>query len=319
MNYLELHKEKLLGRYERVLNSRDTFLFQLRTFWIFLKDTTLFNSIIDEHLKKYEGSAKKKAMTFIAEQGVYLNKEDERFAVYCYLIEYVTNTANVDMIDVDNLIRVHGVNPATNLETASYFCEIFLNFFVDYLKDTINERETMLHSLLRYKRDSEWFESTALLKLSRSNSKKAEALLKKSFFKFLLAEGMDFYIEPSSVSGEVDCMIHNGKNRLVVESKVFTNTKGKDRKYILSGFHQAVTYANNYNESCGYLLIYKTGTTNIKFELKQTDDKIPYLYYNNKLFYFLVIDLNHDKSASKKGVLKAIEIKESELVEVMSA
>lgn len=313
MNYIELQQKILEKRYKRVLESSkpEIFMFQLRLFWGFLNNNSLFFSIIDEHLKKNKDFAKNNAGLFIDGNGTYLPNESQRFAVYCYLMEYSIK----DLKKVRKIVSAHKTEPNNDEDLIRHFIEIFCNFFVDYLQEKIYERQTTLFSLIRFKRAAEWFNSESLLEILKQDKDIGEALLKKELFKFLHIEGIEFYIEPESASGKIDCIINQtGQEKLIIEAKIFNNTNGKNKKNILSGFNQVYTYANNYNENCSYLVIFKTCIEDIKFELNYTNDKIPYLYYNNKLFYFLVIDLYFDKTASKKGVLNIVEIKESELI-----
>lgn len=77
----------------------------------------------------------------------------------------------------------------------------------------------------------------------------------------------------------------------------------------MAGFHQAYTYARDYNEPCAYLVIYKMCRENVTFLLPPAGAMFPSLTVNNKTVFFVVIDLcGHGASASKRGPLRGVEI-----------
>lgn len=117
-------------------------------------------------------------------------------------------------------------------------------------------------------------------------------------------QGLDFHIEPQSASGEADLVAPD----LVLDAKVFDGAR-RGASYLASGVHQVHTYARDYNQEVGYLVVYKTCPESIDFDFAAAGQFAPYLSVGGKTIYFFIIDIcNHDASASKRGAMKVHHI-----------
>jgi hypothetical protein len=106
-----------------------------------------------------------------------------------------------------------------------------------------------------------------------------------------------------------------GHDRVIADTKLFWPEKTKGKSYILSGFHQAYTYACDFNEPCAYLVIYKMCGETVKFLVPASEAMFPCLTVNNKTVFFVVVDICDQAPASKRGPMKSVDITAKELVQ----
>jgi hypothetical protein len=89
----------------------------------------------------------------------------------------------------------------------------------------------------------------------------------------------------------------------------------KGKGYIAEGYRQLYQYTLDFNEPTGYMVIFKTCQEDLRFALTNQTQATPFVVNNNKTVYFLTIDIcDYQKPASKRGVLKVIEITQEELI-----
>jgi len=170
----------------------------------------------------------------------------------------------------------------------------------------------MLALLIRYKHRSEWFHREQLWSLSQAE-RRGEKLLALDLYSYLYDQGIDFTIEPSSITGEVDLIAaQDTLDPLLLDTKIFDgDSRGK--QYIRKGFAQLYTYTQQYNQPFGYLVIYKITDRDLRFSLQIHGD-IPVVVHNHKTIFLITIDIHsHDKPVSQRPPLRAIEITEEEL------
>jgi hypothetical protein len=197
---------------------------------------------------------------------------------------------------------------------------IFLNPFYDYLDEKIDNPKIVLNLLTRYKQRCEWFYRDHLNNLFESKKpegkrRQSEKLLALDLYAFLHDQGLEFTIEPSSIYGEIDIIASQGTNDpLLADAKIFDADRGK--AYICNGFKQIYTYTQQFNEPFGYLVIFKNAETDLCFSLSNIFSKMPAINYNNKIIFFVVIDIfKNPKPISQRGSLKVVTISEEDLIE----
>ena len=193
--------------------------------------------------------------------------------------------------------------------------EIFLEPFYEYVDEQLDDQRAMLNVLLRYKHRSEWFYRDHLMKLASDESRKAEKLLALDLYSYLYDQGIDFSIEPSSISGEVDLIGAQGsEDPLVADTKIFDGD-GRGKTYIRKAFNQIYTYTQQHNEPFGYLIIFKITDKDLRFLLSTQSGNIPVVTHNHKTIFLITVDIYpHPKPVSQRDPLKAIEITEEELI-----
>lgn len=79
-------------------------------------------------------------------------------------------------------------------------------------------------------------------------------------YEYLHGCGMEFYIEPTSASGEADMISlqSDSQDPLIADAKVFNPERSHGKAYVIKGVHQLYRYACDYNEAVGYLIIFNT-------------------------------------------------------------
>lgn len=195
-------------------------------------------------------------------------------------------------------------------EALDSFREAYLEPFYELLDESLDNQAAVLSLLLKYKRRVEWFERESVSTLASSG----ERALAKHLYGYLFDQGLSFHIEPQSASGEADLVAQE----LVLDAKVFDAGR-RGTAYIRSGVHQLLTYARDFHQPVGYLVIYRTCPEDLQFSFERSDALVPFIQLAGRTLYLLVVDIcEHEASASKRGTLRTCEIQESELRELVS-
>jgi len=146
--------------------------------------------------------------------------------------------------------------------------------------------------------------------------------LDRNLREFLFDQGINFpFSTPGSPSGAADIVGSiDTNNPIIIEVKVIDKEKSYGKSRILDGFQQVVRYTNNYNKDLGYLVLFNLDKTHINFRfIKETKKFPPMLTFNNRTYFFVVIDLYYEESASKMGSVETIDVTEEELIKIIEA
>jgi hypothetical protein len=194
----------------------------------------------------------------------------------------------------------------------------FLNPFYNYLDAQLHDQEFPLSFLLHYRQKCEWFQRKALFNQWDEGKAIGETILKRHLLEYLHDQGFNILVEPASPSGEVDLIAaYSNDKPIILEAKVFSEGE-KSKPHIITGFKQLYTYVEDYQAPSGVLLIYKTCDYDLSVNVAHHRQTIPCVIYNNKLLLLIVVDIfPHEKSASQRGRLKAIEITENDLIQIL--
>jgi len=131
----------------------------------------------------------------------------------------------------------------------------------------------------------------------------------------LYAQGIELYIEPKSASGRADLISSQiGEERLLLDAKIFSPKTSRGKDYVAKGFNQIYTYALDFNEPLGYLVVFQVEAQNITFSLPQTTTGVPFFEWNNKTVFFIVVDISDQPSASKRGKYSTFVIDSDDLI-----
>ena len=174
--------------------------------------------------------------------------------------------------------------------------EAVVDPFVNFLHDRIDDAGNVLFIIERYKLQVEWFQREELYHLYKGNTSAGEASLDRQLRAALFEGGIDYpFSQPSSPSGEADIVALLGSNDpLVLEVKVFDPELGKNNAHIKQGFHQVLRYANDYNQSLGYLVIFNCSARQLVISSGEEEemDFPPRINYGGKTFFVIPIDVN---------------------------
>lgn len=195
-------------------------------------------------------------------------------------------------------------------ELLNKFREIFLEPLYEYLDESLDKQAAVLSLLVKYKQKVEWFERETLASVAIAGERR----LAKHLYAYLFDQGLDFSIEPQSVSGEADLVASD----LVLDAKVFDGSR-RGKEYLAAGVHQVHTYCRDFNQEVGFLVVYKTCAETIDFVFSEGGQLAPFLKVGGKTIYIFLIDVcDYEASASKRGALHVHSIDESFFVRATS-
>jgi hypothetical protein len=311
---------KLQKRVRR-LNSADhnSFNALLKHFLQFLDDSPLLAGVRDELLARAVGADIAGTIERIVKGEVLFGTNEVESAAMGYSILKGMD-ADSEQINPLSIGSNYGARGDYS-EHLDMFRAIFLEPFYEYIDEHIDDQQAILYFLRRYKHRSEWFHANRLRKAVEDDTQRGEKSLTYDLYEYLHDQGIDLHIEPQSASGIADLVAEQvGNDRVIADTKVFWPEKSKGKTYILSGFHQAYTYACDFNEPCAYLVIYKMCKESLNFLVPASEATFPSLSLNNKTIFFVVVDIcDHGASASKRGPLKSVDINEKELIQSAEA
>lgn len=194
-------------------------------------------------------------------------------------------------------------------EALDSFREHYLEPFYELLDEALDQQGAVLSLLIKYKRKVEWFEREQLAAVAT----KGERALVQHLYAYLFDQGMDFHIEPQSVSGNADLIAKD----LVLDAKVFDgDPSSRGTRNIKHGVNQVLTYTRDFNQAVGYLVVYRTCPEDLQFGFANSTTLVPFVGLGGKTLYILVVDIcDYGTSASKRGALKAHLLEEADLRE----
>lgn len=310
--YLQRIRFQLQKRVRR-LNSCSHLLFHssMVQFWNYLLAQPLTAGI----LNKLDGQAKSYSAEIEAITAAHsieeFTTEAEQFAFVYRVVQHCA------LQPLDNSkgpeFRIgRAISNASNYDEAlNQFREMFLEPLYEYIDDALDQQGAVLSLLLKYKHKVEWFDRETLAQLATGDERK----LAKHLYAYLFDQGLDFHIEPQSASGEADLVAPE----LVLDAKVFDGSR-RSIQYLANGVHQVHTYARDFNQEVGYLVVYKTCPEIIDFTFSSTGQHAPYVTVGGKTIYVFVVDIClHEASASKRGPLKTYTVDQDFLIRAAEA
>lgn len=202
----------------------------------------------------------------------------------------------------------HGIVSSRKFaEMLDGFRDAYLEPFYEYLDEALDGQTAVLSLLLKYKRHVEWFEREEV----RALVSKGERTVAKHMYAYLFDQGLEFHIEPQSISGEADIVAAD----LVLDAKLFDGDSSRHgKRYVLSGVNQLLTYARDFLQQVGYLVVYRTCPEDLQFSFARSDMLVPFMVIDGRIIYFLMVDVcDYGASASKRGSLKTHVIDEDEV------
>ncbi|MCK4334309.1 hypothetical protein KAX06_05950 [candidate division WOR-3 bacterium] len=317
-NYVQNLRYKLQKRMRRV-NGADSQVLHavVQQFWGYINSNSIFLGI----LEKIEHNIPEEI------QGPAINiptgnlsgpfyPEDEKGLV---ALSYLVLKGCIERSSKDSEINAGLIYSLENsLSNASdLFKSLFVEPLYDYLDEQLDDQRAILALLRKYKHKCEWFQRDKLFELWKNNTQKGERLLAMHLYEYLHDQGLDFSIEPQSISGEADLVAaQKSDDPLIADVKIF-NAPNK-KSYIAKGFTQIYRYTRDYSEPFGYLIIFNTSNSDLKLVLSHQEQSTPFVVYNGKTIFMLTIDIYPiEATASKEGKLKTVQITEKDLVKVI--
>lgn len=315
--YVQNLRYKLQKRVRR-LNSVDhtIFISSLQQFWRFFDSNPTFVGIAERLLRQFPNNQEIVERVF-SNEGQFGESEEEAAAIGYGVLRRLISEAEDNQIlhRISRSFRPLNVTRFGLQDALEVVRDVFLEPFYEYVDESLDDQRAMLGLLFRYKHRSEWFYRERLAEVIEKDPQKAEKQLALDLYSYLYDQGLNFHIEPSSISGKIDLIAAQGEeDPLLLDTKVF-DADSRSKQYIRKGFNQIYTYTQQYNEPFGYLVIYKITDRDLRFSLKQSSLNLPVVIHNHKTIFIITVDIHvHTKPVSQRSPLNAIEITEDELI-----
>ena len=198
--------------------------------------------------------------------------------------------------------------------------EAVVDPFVNFLHDQIDDGGNILYLLERFKLKTEWFRREELYGLYQGDTSVGESSLDQELRASLFEGGVDYpFSQPSSPSGKADIVALLGSDDpLVLEVKVFDPDRSRGKSNLRQGLHQVLRYANDYNQSLGYLVMFNCSDRQLVISSEEASgaEFPPRITYGGKTFFAIPIDIHPDiASASKEKPASRLTIGYKELID----
>jgi len=282
-NLIQVLRYKLQKRV-RKLNSIDNnryelYHYALIQFWNFLHSNAIFKGILEEIDKKNQQHIET-ADSIInrIDEVVFFENENTEAATAYFVIKKCVGT---NKLDIEFNIGCSLFGDFDNKNALSNFQENIVEPFYEFIDEKIDDEKLLLSLLVKYKRRSEWFYRNQLYSLWEHETSHGEKNLALDLYGFLFEQGIEFSIEPSSISGEADLIsIQNDKEPLIADAKIFNPESSKNKAYIIRGINQIYRYTLDFNETFGYLIVYNTSKTDLLLNFGMQEQSIPFISLN---------------------------------------
>jgi len=169
----------------------------------------------------------------------------------------------------------------------------------------------------KYKQYAEWFQREQLRQIHEGyEGKTGERALALHLQQYVFNQGVEFTVEPSSVSGEADLVLRDSHGgHIIIDAKYIDSkaTPSTILRKIAEGFNQVARYCNDFNETEGFLGVFVNADIAINIELNE-EAGFSYIKIGNINIYYVEINIAQRPSASKVGKPNLVTISSSELI-----
>lgn len=315
-DYLQHIRYKLQKRLKR-LNTADFqgFHYVLRQTWGFLQGNEITKGILDD-LERRLPDKKAEADQIIGGVALVGESEPENDAICYWVVKKCVCSEEAQIeLSVGRTVSQEGEFD----RCIEAFRVSFVEPLFDYIDEQIDDKRMTLVLLKKYKHRCEWFHRGRLLADFSAETQKGEKALAVDLYEYLHDQGIQFHIEPQSASGRIDLISdQTGRDRLVADVKLFNPERGQDCSYLIKGFRQVYDYTKDYNETFGYVVVFKTCAEDLSISTPKQESGLPFVTHDNKTVFIVVIDIfDYPDSASKRGKLKAYEITPEQFVQAL--
>ena len=237
--------------------------------------------------------------------------EEERAKVVWHLLLKIRNEGGA-------VHFLFGLTSETNGNDAvRSFTEGAVESFVEYLEDRLSAENDLLYVLDRYRRRMLWFEKERLWKAYKDDTSHGEETYTEDLQHFLFDQGVDYpFSQPHGPSGRPDLLSGVGTDEpFACEVKLF-DAETYGITYLAKVLNQARRYAEDYSETCAYLVIYNLTDRQLVLPTDQIDDSWPpRLVVDGVTIYLVVVQAAPLPSASSQGKARQVNVKREQLVD----
>jgi hypothetical protein len=309
-------REQLQRRLDRLRQSSPkSFHWTLRRLVAFLQENEITAGILTDLIRRYPDAPQR---VLKSPNGELMSAEsDTQHAAFCYAV--ITECSKKPMPALERSIGQYITDSSKESDQDAAFRFDVVESLFGYLQEQIDNNHMMLALLNKYKKRCEWFRRQELLKKCDRDTRKGEKALLDDVCEYLHEQGIEFHIEPKSASGRIDLISEQtGPDRLAAEAKIFSARKGQDRQSVIRGFRQLYDYTKDFNETFGYLVVFKTCEEDLSIRMEPHEAGVPFIPVNSKTIFVLVINIcDYPKPASKRGKLKKYEITKEQFAEAI--
>ena len=323
----------LRARFRRVQTCPDAmFVNSCKQLIHWIKNHTLLRYVVED-LSKIEGEHESRIHQTLTEvpgwkgsydPGTYTAETNIKHSSVCWLIVIgISNMENIELYKQQFVISCLGeyLNGDAQIkfdDAVTVIRDVALDGLYEYLDEHLDERNSIYSILIKYKQRSEWFRKNRLRQYAEDGleGKKGEVALAIDVQEYILDQGVEFFVEPASASGEVDLVLKSSEGRyIVVDAKYVKNESNRSSvlNKLASGFNQVARYCNDFDVSEGFLVNFVANKTKIRLSL-DSHDGFPYLNVGNKVVYYIEVNIADEPSASKSGKATEIELSKGELI-----
>lgn len=222
------------------------------------------------------------------------------FLIRC-LGEYLTGNDRVELDDALQAIR-----------------DVAIDGLFEFFDEHLDSRNVVLALVGKYRQRAEWFRRIQLRELAGSlpGGRGGERALAMDLYEYLLDQGVEFFVEPKSGTGEPDVVLREPSGRyVVVDAKYIKedDSPSEVKRKLASGFHQVARYCDDYQEPAGHLVVFSASRKRISAEFEECDGW-RFLTLGGRAVYYTEIWIADAPSASRLGKAEEIVISRSELL-----
>lgn len=195
--------------------------------------------------------------------------------------------------------------------------DVALKGLYEYLDEQIDSRNAVFGVLLKYKQRAEWFRRQRLRSLAVDGVEgvTGELALALDLGEYLLDQGVEFTIEPTSASGLADLVLRASDDRHIIVDAKYASSEASPsdlKRKLRDGFHQVARYCEDYGEEAGHLVVFLATPITPRLALAESDG-MRFRTCKGKQIYYHPIVIADLPSASKSGLPREVAIEEADL------
>jgi hypothetical protein len=226
--------------------------------------------------------------------------QGDEFLIRC-LGEYLTGDDHIKLDDALQAVR-----------------DVALDGLFEFLDEHLDSRNIVLALLAKYRQRAEWFRRAFLRTLAVPNgeARGGERALAMDLYEYLLDQGVEFFVEPVSGSGEPDIVLREPAGKYVVlDAKYIKEDDSASviKRKLAAGFHQVARYCDDYQEPAGHLVVFSESRRRISPDLEDADGW-RFLPVGGRNVYYTEIWIADAPSASKLGKAEEILVSKADLL-----
>lgn len=182
----------------------------------------------------------------------------------------------------------------------------------EYLRNTLQDQGVLPLLLRRYKRRTEIFRAELLRQTVLTASGKAEDALAPDLYTFLIDQGLDFEIQPSSAGGYPDLVTVGHDRGEVLDLKYVSGVAvAQARKQLVNGTRQVLDYCANNSSKVGRLVVYVNA--DLRFNMPQAYGVDAFVLSGTTVYFYFLDIFDHRKPPSQRPAPTVVAVSEKQL------